>query len=158
MIRRFGPLYYISSMRYEAKHKVVKNYTKNTSSRLHLSYSIGRKLQYNFACRLLSKIGLEDKIHFGRSKYYRLEHSEYFQQMERSQTLQGLLNKNLKETSKVIVNGIQFSEKLCITLTKNGTMTVFAIKKIIFMAEKISDIYFVCQGYKHIFFNNNFQC
>lgn len=68
MIRRFGPLYYISSMRYEAKHKVVKNYTKNTSNRLDLSHSIGRKLQYNFACRLLSKIGLVDKIDIGQSK------------------------------------------------------------------------------------------
>lgn len=157
MIRRFGPLYYISSMRYEAKHKVVKNYTKNTSSRLNLSHSLGKKLQYNFACRLLSKTGLVDNIHIGPSKYFRLEHSKFFQQLEISKGLQSLLNKNLKETKKVIVNGIQFSEKLCITLVINGVMTLFEIKKIIFVADRISDIHFVCQGCK-IIFNENFQC
>lgn len=62
MIRRFGPLYYISSMRYEAKHKTLKSYTKNTTSRLNLSLSLGRKLRYSFAFRILNNIGLNDSI------------------------------------------------------------------------------------------------
>lgn len=40
----------------------MKNYAKNTNSRLNLSYSIGKKTQYKFALRLLQREGLEDRI------------------------------------------------------------------------------------------------
>ncbi len=40
----------------------MKNYTKNTSSRKDICYSIGKKEQYYFAQRLLASRGLEDTI------------------------------------------------------------------------------------------------
>lgn len=136
MIRRFGPLYYISSIRYEAKHKVIKNYTKNTSSRINISYSLGKKLQYNFAYRLIQKTGLEDNVELGRSKYFRLETSPFFEQFQTSQELVGMRNKNLMETSKVIVNGILFSKKLYVTLNKNGLMCLLSIDNILYASDK----------------------
>ncbi len=48
--------------RFEGKHKENKNYTKNTNSRLQISFSIGKKVQYKFANRLLQKRGLDDEI------------------------------------------------------------------------------------------------
>lgn len=50
------------SLRYEGKHKEMKNYAKNITSRRNLPFSIGKKIQYNFAYRLLQKHGLEDVI------------------------------------------------------------------------------------------------
>lgn len=105
MIKSFGPLYYISSMRYEAKHKMVKNYTKNTTSRVNLSHSLGRKIQYNFACRLLSNIGLNDNILMGSSTYINLQHSDVLSKLKNPQLLQHLLNKNTKESLKLCING-----------------------------------------------------
>lgn len=48
--------------RFEGKHKEMKNYAKNTNSRLNLPFSIGKKTQYSFALRLLEGDGLEDRI------------------------------------------------------------------------------------------------
>lgn len=49
LITLYGPLRFLTSMRFEAKHKFIKNYTKNTVSRVNVSYSLGRKQQYVFA-------------------------------------------------------------------------------------------------------------
>lgn len=48
--------------RCEGRHKPIKSYTKNTSNRIDICYSIGKKEQYHFAQRLLFSRGLEDSI------------------------------------------------------------------------------------------------
>lgn len=53
---------FVLKFRCEGRHKPIKSYTKNTSNRIDICYSIGRKEQYNFAHRLLQSRGLEDDI------------------------------------------------------------------------------------------------
>lgn len=48
--------------RCEGKHKPMKNYTKSTSNRINICYSIGKKNQYSFAQRLIESKGFEDDI------------------------------------------------------------------------------------------------
>lgn len=49
-------------LRYEGKHKEMKMYGRNITSRRNLPFSIGKKIRYNFAYRLLQRRGLEDII------------------------------------------------------------------------------------------------
>lgn len=154
MIRRFGPLYYISSMRYEAKHKTLKNYTKNTTSRVNLSLSLAKKLQYNFACRIFSNIGLNDNVVMGKNNYINLQHSDMLDKLENLQLLQHLLNENTKESLTAIINGVHFSKKLYIVLKRENNQIV----KIIYLNEKISDIYFICREFKSVSLNKNYEC
>lgn len=105
LIRRYGPLYYISSMRYEAQHKILKNYCKNTSCRINLSLSLDRKIRYNFDSRLMSKIGFSDNICIGSSKYINLNYCDMLGRLQKSQRLERLLKENTKETTNVTING-----------------------------------------------------
>lgn len=49
-------------IRPEAKHQEMKTYAKNTHSRVNISYSLAKKIQYKTALRLLSKNGLNDDL------------------------------------------------------------------------------------------------
>lgn len=40
----------------------MKTYAKNTNSRVNISYSLAKKIQYKTALRLLSKNGLNDDL------------------------------------------------------------------------------------------------
>lgn len=40
----------------------MKAYAKNSNNRKNISWSIGRKIQYNFANRLMNGEGLNDEI------------------------------------------------------------------------------------------------
>lgn len=40
----------------------MKTYTKNTNSRVNISYSLAKKVQYKTALRLLTKRGFEDDV------------------------------------------------------------------------------------------------
>lgn len=158
LIRLFGPLRFLSSMRFEAKHKCVKNYTKNTASRNDISYSIGRKMQYNFASYLLNNKGLKDSVSMASSKYIQLENSEIYEKTEKSEVLKNILTKNLKETQKVTINGITFSTKLWITLKENTKVVLLEIMKIVYVTDKISDIFLICKEYKNVVYNRVYGC
>lgn len=55
-------LFFLAIFRCEGRHKPIKSYTKNTSNRIDICYSIGKKEQYHFAQRLLFSRGLEDSM------------------------------------------------------------------------------------------------
>lgn len=158
LIKRYGPLYYISSMRYEAKHKIMKNYSKNTSCRINLSWSLARKLQYSFANRLLNNIGLSDNIYIGSSKHINLNDSDKLHGLKMSQQLQRLIKLNAMQASNVTINGIKFSTKLCITRRKNNQLELLRILNILYVTENISNIFFICQKYENVEFNEDYWC
>lgn len=143
LIKRYGPLYYISSMKYEAKHKMLKNYCKNNSCRKNLSLSLALKLEYNFVGRIFSGIGLNDSVSTGTSKLIDLSHPDYFLRFETSASaqLQNLLKANTKETNHVVINGIKFSTKLLIAKRESSKLELFRILNIVHVTENVSDIF-----------------
>lgn len=50
------------SYRFEGKHREIKAYSNNTCNRINISYSLSKKIQYNFAHRVLTSRGLNDVI------------------------------------------------------------------------------------------------
>lgn len=158
LIKRYGALRPISSMRFEAKHRFVKNYTKNTISRKNVSFSLAQKVQYNFASYLLSNTGLTDRISIESSKFIQLEHADIYEELETTEELKEILKKNLKETKKVKVNGVTFSTKLFIPVKRNSNLALMKIIKIVYATEKLSDIFLICKEHNDARFNSNYGC
>lgn len=65
IITKIGPLMPLSCMRFEAKHKELKNNATNVRSRRNLPLTLAKKSQLNFLYRCMSKVGLSDKIEIG---------------------------------------------------------------------------------------------
>lgn len=65
IIRHSGPPINFWSMRGEGKHKELKSYAKNITSRVNLPYSIMIKLQFKFSSRVHAQRGLIDAYDVG---------------------------------------------------------------------------------------------
>lgn len=130
LIRAFGPLRYISSLRYEAKHRIIKKYTKNTESRKNISYSICLKLRYDFAKIITTSDSLQDKIKisYKHSREITLSSQEYFKDIECSNNLSGMAQSKIYEIHNLEMNGILFSTDLFIPKrNESGEITVWKI-------------------------------
>jgi len=55
-IRKSGPLKHFWCFRFEAKHKDLKTYARNISSRKNITFSLAKKYQYRYAFNLLNNI------------------------------------------------------------------------------------------------------
>lgn len=64
IIPEIGPLEPLSCMRMEAKHKEGKNIAHSSANRINLPYTITKRHQLNFCCRLLVERGLSSKVTF----------------------------------------------------------------------------------------------
>lgn len=109
--KKFGPLRYISSLRFEANHRFVKKYTKNTESRRNISYSLARKLQYGFANNFISTIGpLKDKLEYKSKNSLILSNADFYGEIDNpEQFFEG--DKELFETETLTMNGIFFFKR-----------------------------------------------
>ncbi|KYN50430.1 hypothetical protein ALC57_00067, partial [Trachymyrmex cornetzi] len=65
-IQDFGPLRYLSSIRFEAFHKLSKTNARLVNSRINIVFTLSLNLQLKFAHRILSKKGFDPKITYGR--------------------------------------------------------------------------------------------
>ena len=68
IMRKFGPLKFMSSIRFEAKHKEIKEASKVTTSRQNPSKTLAIKQQLKFCYRLVRNIGFSNDTFFGPSK------------------------------------------------------------------------------------------
>lgn len=135
LIVKYGPLRFISSIRYEANHRSIKNYTKNTNSRKSLSYSIARKLQYHFAILLKTSRGLKDKLIISKLKPTNIRQEDFFQYIPSSIELDIPLDRNIFVSHKVAVNGIVFSSQLYLPYVEQNGLQLLKIMKIIFLSK-----------------------
>lgn len=66
IIKQVGPLRQLWCMRFEAKHKVLKNTASNTTSRRNIALTLLIKEQLAFANRLFVRDGLDLRLEFGK--------------------------------------------------------------------------------------------
>lgn len=157
LIKKFGPIRFLSSMRFEANHRFVKNYTKNTGCRKNLSYSIGRKLQYNFAFFLKSANALQDKFETFRPKLTRIIDEAYFPSMIPSIELKSMSTESIHVCDKVKLNGLTLSSKLNLPyLNKNNEMNLLKIVKIILNSTgDITSVRVIYQKYEGVSYRSD---
>lgn len=151
LIKIFGPLRFLSSMRFEANHKFIKNYTKNTVSRKNLSYSIGRKLQYNFAYFLKSSIALKDNLEVSKPKLTTLIDEDIFPFITSFSGLNSLSRQSLYVCDKVKVNGLTLSSKLYLPYLNGTKLQLLKIVKLVMLSlEDPSSIKIIYQKYDEV--------
>lgn len=150
LIQWFGPLRYISSIRYEAKHRIVKSYTKNTTSRKNVSFSIGRKLQYHFANIFLNGSGgLTDRLEYNNTSNLILSAQDFFGLIEKSSLLNELAYTKICEVESLTMNGVFFSNNLFIPEKNDkNEIEVFQIFKIfLHLKEGKQSPHLLCKKY-----------
>lgn len=72
MLQKFGPLVHTSSMRFEGRHKTLKNNAKVVQSRKNIIYTLAIKNQLVQCERFISKRGLCRNIVFGVTQFIKL--------------------------------------------------------------------------------------
>lgn len=65
-IKDFGPLRYLSSIRFETFHKLSKTNARLVNSRINIVFTLSLNLQLKFAHRIISKKGFGPKVYYGK--------------------------------------------------------------------------------------------
>lgn len=65
IMRKFGPLKYLSCIRYETKHKQLKDNSKVVTSRKKPAFTFALKHQLNMSYRFLNKEGFSNRLCWG---------------------------------------------------------------------------------------------
>ncbi|KAJ6631752.1 hypothetical protein Bhyg_15731, partial [Pseudolycoriella hygida] len=144
---------------FEGKHKEIKAYAKNTNSRVNLSHSLAKKLQYNFALRLLQKECLKDRITIHQKNIGSIQNKPYFSRISQSPQLDALMAAEHSFAKKVIINGIIFSPELWLPVTRNDALHINEIIDIVMIDENdISKIFVIVKQYENVSHNEHFQC
>lgn len=65
LLLRNGPIKLTSSMRFEAKHKILKAYANSITCRINLGHTLSYKLQLQMASRFLTYKGLKSDLKHG---------------------------------------------------------------------------------------------
>lgn len=135
LIEKCGPLRYASSMRYEANHKFVKNYTKNTTSRRNIAYSLGLKLQYNFAYLLMKGNFCNDILEVSQPRLARVQDEDFYKHTVPSSDLESLAQRNMYISDRIKFNGLTLSSKSYLPFIDGNQLHLLQIIKLIMVSK-----------------------
>lgn len=156
VIKKIGPPKSFWCMRFEAKHRQIKEYTKNINSRINIAKSVGIKCSLNFANRIIENKGLMGSIKSSKFKtrdsiinkfYYHLLPNENDTQIQNP-------NEEYNFFSSIEYVGITYKIDAFITKTVSFNSKLFKIVDIIVMQESV---FFVVQEYEVGDFSFHFQ-
>ncbi|XP_047995688.1 uncharacterized protein LOC125233664 isoform X1 [Leguminivora glycinivorella] len=147
IIKSIGPLKHIWCMRFEAKHKQLKQTAYNTSSKRNIPLTLMIKQQLNVAQRAHTKQGFSDRLTFGSVDNTAM----------------------IRELTNATINGSSIRDVRINSVTKHGTMlrpglviTIFneqevIFYKIVYILKLESDIILLCKNLINIGFNEHIQ-
>lgn len=106
IMKKYGPLNLMSSIRFEAKHKQLKNYAKVTTSRINPSYTLALRHQLKLCHRFVCADGFSDRIQHDKISKF----SEVFNYRDIENVLHSEIihDKNLDCVSWIIINGTRY--------------------------------------------------
>ncbi|KAJ8911122.1 hypothetical protein NQ315_003297 [Exocentrus adspersus] len=121
VIANVGPLTNLSSMRYEAFHKIGKTNAHVATSRINIIYTLPLRYQLKFCYRLQFKIGLEDAILVGKTLKNDLTNlTQYFEEHLN-------IHENIFEVDWIKFNGIYFNRSCIIKFRNNKGENKFGL-------------------------------
>lgn len=156
IIEQSGPLTFLSCMRFEAKHREMKLYSNNTTSRKNLPLSLGIKNQLKSAYRLLSQHGLPEKTSYSHQKLISnlAENAEIICLKEH-----GCLDetKQYFEIPKIVYKGTTLKRDYFLAMLNisSNKMQIFQIKN--FLVDSIGIVTLICNEFEINAFENHFQ-
>jgi len=144
IMRALGPLKNMSSMRYEAKHKQIKETSKIITSRKNPSYSLAVKHQLQFGHRLVRNIGFSDDLSYG-TPFVIVKLTSQFESFKEYLPSHNFFYYNCY--SWVRINGMHYEVNNVINYSKNDfDVSLGKIKFIIISSEK--EIFFCTAKFK----------
>ncbi|KAK3926396.1 Bifunctional lysine-specific demethylase and histidyl-hydroxylase NO66 [Frankliniella fusca] len=160
ILKSVGPLVLLSSIRWEAKHRFIKQVARNTCSRINLPYTLMVKIMLDFGFRVLSEDGLRPEFELGKMSVYRREFVdpnnliEYFD-------VDVPHGESFNTVSWLKVNGIYFKNGMVIHVDVSEHLPVFAhIVHIIFDGVTEGhepNVIFVCRYLSTICFSHHYH-
>ncbi|KAE8745708.1 hypothetical protein FOCC_FOCC007592 [Frankliniella occidentalis] len=120
---RVGPLVHLWSMRFESKHRELKDYVISTNSRIDLPLTVFIKNQLRFCHRLISKRGLAPEVIAGPSHQYVFANVEHYFDCNGPGVPEE--NDHCRVASWVKVFNSPFQKGLCVLLRIEDNVPVF---------------------------------
>lgn len=152
LMHKFGPLKYMSSIRFEGKHKMFKTNNKVVTSRKNASYTFALKHQLYLCNRFINDEGFLLQIIKGavQTKLFLVEDFGNFKQILPSESFY-----HYDSISWVRVNGTLYTINNIINTNNNFLFSFANIKYI--LINSLKEVYFLCQTYSNICYCNHFQ-
>lgn len=152
LMRKFGPLKYMSSIRFEGKHKMFKSNSKVVISRKNPSYTFAVRHQLYLCNRFINDEGFLLQVVKGttRSKLFLIEDFDNIKQILPSESFY-----NYDSVSWVRVNGTLYAINNIINMSNNFHFPFAKIKYI--LINSLKKIYFLCKTYSNICYCDHLQ-
>lgn len=152
LMRKFGPLKHMSSIRFEGKHKMFKNNSKVVTSRKNPSYTFAVRHQLYLCNRFINDEGFSLQVTKGaiQSKLFLFEDFDNIKQILPSESFY-----DYDSISWVRVNGTFYTINNIINMSNNFHFSFAKIKYI--LVNSLKEVYFLCQAYSNVCYCNHFQ-
>ncbi|XP_011879293.1 PREDICTED: uncharacterized protein LOC105568321, partial [Vollenhovia emeryi] len=143
VMRRVGPLWPICCLRWEAKHRPLKQAAHATNSRRNLPLTLAIKHQLNLCARFISQKPLGEKYCFGVKEEVSIRDSKNYQ------SFRDILPKDLDEIINVFswirIAGTIYKKEMCVAVTfhKDTGYPVFGRINLITYCKKSNAVYFL---------------
>lgn len=116
-MQQIGPLKQMSSIRFEAKHKELKQTANAITSRKNPAYSLALKHQLQLNCRFISNKGFEKRLEWGITLHENLMHIDLLNNFKCK--LQFISFDSYKCVSWAKVNGTFYKPNMVIVIDKS---------------------------------------
>lgn len=152
LMRKFGPLKYMSSIRFEGKHKMFKNNSKVVTSRKNPPYTFAVRHQLYLCNRFINEEGFSLQVIKGatQSKLILVDDFDNFKQI-----LPSKLFYDYDSVSWVRINGTLYAINDIINRSNTFNFSFATIKCI--LISPLKEVYFLCQTYSNVCYCNHLQ-
>ncbi|XP_034951242.1 uncharacterized protein [Chelonus insularis] len=149
IIRTIGPMWPVSCIRYEGKHKDFKSYATVCRSRINVCYSLALKNQLMLCERFVGRRGFSTRICKSPSIIIKLDDIKEYN-FSSTDTGENLSKINSFQSAKWIeINGIKYNLKTILNISDVTDRDEFAEVKYILIGDDVK-VFFICQKLKII--------
>lgn len=125
IIERNGPIYAISCLRFEAKHKEFKEYARVVRPRRNICYTLAQRHQLSFATKLQVRKGFQNRIKFGKIKLI-----ENFNQLPDYELFKSFVTEDGSDKYKYVfssamINGISYKTDMLLIIGEDNDLPQF---------------------------------
>lgn len=151
VIQQVGPLRQLWCMRFEAKHKTLKNSASIITSRKNISLTLLIKEQLAFASRLFVRNGLEPRLEFGKPTL----HESHVDIAHINHTFKDDVDLTY-EFQWIRFKGTKYDPDMIIVTTDENGFFFYKLDRI-YRSKSSSSVYFLCKSLYCSGFNDHYQ-
>lgn len=140
IMRKYGPLKCMTCMRFEGKHKKIKENSKICTTRINSSFTLALRHQLQLCYRFLCNEGFANHMLLGTviSKLHLISTYECFRKLLPCDTFQ-----NYDCVNWIIINGIKYNINAVLCINNNEINPVYGKVKHVIISPSIRDVFFL---------------